>query len=334
MSFITSKHHKPYAAILPSRSELSQSGQTVLITGGGSGIGYAISKAFAQAAAATVVIVGRRPDVLKDATVRLKQDVPEFAGRVLGLRCDVSDVQSTEELWNTLQSEHITVDVLVLNAADSRSSGPLHQIDLQQIWAEFNANVRGPIDFAQRFLKQNDAKPNGHRKVYNAVTADGAGLTMLQALISISTLCVYDFATPGTKPNYNLTKNAGTLAMQQIARDIPVEKTQIVSFHPGGVFTEASKAAGFTVDMWDWDDGEFLVLGISDTIGCSFLTEMLPGSFAVWAASDEAKFLHGRYVEANWDVEELCQGEVRAKVEQDQSFLQIGVNGLVGVRST
>ena len=32
---------------------------------------------------------------------------------------------------------------------------------------------------------------------------------------------------------------------------------------------------------------------------------MLPGNFAVWLASPEAKFLSGRFVWAEWDVDEL-----------------------------
>ena len=31
----------------------------------------------------------------------------------------------------------------------------------------------------------------------------------------------------------------------------------------------------------------------------------LPGGFCVWLASPEAEFLKGKYVWANWDVEEL-----------------------------
>jgi hypothetical protein len=31
----------------------------------------------------------------------------------------------------------------------------------------------------------------------------------------------------------------------------------------------------------------------------------LPGDFAVWLASDEAKFLAGKFVWAAWDVDEL-----------------------------
>lgn len=35
------------------------------------------------------------------------------------------------------------------------------------------------------------------------------------------------------------------------------------------------------------------------------LTVNLPTSFMVWAASEEAKFLNGKLVWANWDVDEL-----------------------------
>jgi hypothetical protein len=57
-------------------------------------------------------------------------------------------------------------------------------------------------------------------------------------------------------------------------------------------------------------------------------SENLPGQFAVWAASPEAEFLHGRFVWAGWDVDELRAGELRKRIEEDPNFLKIGVLGL------
>jgi NAD(P)-dependent dehydrogenase (short-subunit alcohol dehydrogenase family) len=46
------------------------------------------------------------------------------------------------------------------------------------------------------------------------------------------------------RPTYGLTKNAGTLLLQQIAKDTKPEDMQIVSFHPGGVLTESARKGG------------------------------------------------------------------------------------------
>ena len=54
----------------------------------------------------------------------------------------------------------------------------------------------------------------------------------------------------------------------------------------------------------------------------------LPGSFAVWAASKEARFLHGRYVYATWDVDELVSTEVRERLDADHNYLRPGIVGL------
>lgn len=54
----------------------------------------------------------------------------------------------------------------------------------------------------------------------------------------------------------------------------------------------------------------------------------LPGQFAVWAASDEAKFLHGRFVWAEWEMEELKTGQIRKRIDEDPWFLKTGVRGL------
>lgn len=56
--------------------------------------------------------------------------------------------------------------------------------------------------------------------------------------------------------------------------------------------------------------------------------EDLPGQFAVWAASNEAAFLHGRFVWANWDVDELRSGEIGKQIQEDEHFLKMGVEGL------
>ena len=43
-------------------------------------------------------------------------------------------------------------------------------------------------------------------------------------------------------------------------------------------------------------------------------TVRLPAHFAVWLCSEEAKFLRGRFVWSNWDVEELMAR--RGEIEQ------------------
>lgn len=58
------------------------------------------------------------------------------------------------------------------------------------------------------------------------------------------------------------------------------------------------------------------------------ILEDLPGHFAVWAASEEAKFLHGRFVWAKWDVTELRKGPLREMIDADPEFLQVGVKGM------
>lgn len=58
------------------------------------------------------------------------------------------------------------------------------------------------------------------------------------------------------RPSYGLTKNAGTVLVQQIAKDTDVNDMQIVSFHPGGVLTDMARGAGVTEDSFPFDDGK------------------------------------------------------------------------------
>lgn len=50
----------------------------------------------------------------------------------------------------------------------------------------------------------------------------------------------------------------------------------------------------------------------------------LPASFSVWLASPEARFLKGKFLWANWDVDEL---KARAKEIEASTQLDIGLIG-------
>jgi 3-oxoacyl-[acyl-carrier protein] reductase len=99
--------------------------RTVLVTGGGTGIGYAIAEAFV-AAGDRVVITGRRADVLADACARLG---------VTSSRFDAADPAAVAAA--DLPS---TVDVLVNNAGGNTDFQSDDGEDLEAVAARWNAN--------------------------------------------------------------------------------------------------------------------------------------------------------------------------------------------------
>ncbi|KAF5540856.1 peroxisomal short-chain alcohol dehydrogenase [Fusarium mexicanum] len=290
-------HKKPYQAIDPSLPALKQTGRTVIVTGGNSGIGYAIARSFVKANAARVIILGRRKDVVVSAAAKLQEEGRQFGSGtdVQGRTCDISDLTSTEHLWRSFESEGIFVDVLVLNAASYGATETILDGGLSKVWGDFESNVRSTLDMTERFYKQTTTTP-GETKF----------------LVNISTCAAYMWSTMGPdRPTYGLTKSASTLLLQQIAQDTKSTDMQVVSFHPGGVLTDSAKRVG----------GDNLK-------GLVFDDENLPGHFSVWAASPEASFLHGRFVWANWDVDELKTGPVREQIDSDEHFLKVGMEGL------
>jgi len=88
--------------------------QLVVISGGGTGIGLATARRFAQAGA-QVVIIGRRRDVLDDAANAIAQDFPD-APKVVALDADLTVPEQVEALRDNLRTRCPTIDVLV-NAA-------------------------------------------------------------------------------------------------------------------------------------------------------------------------------------------------------------------------
>ena len=148
--------NSPYPAISPTRPELTQRGKTVLITGGNSGIGYAIARGFVTALAKRVIILGRRADVVQSAAARLTEEAKQLNSESIvdGRVCDISSLESTEKLWAELQTQGIAVDVLVLNAAAGGATAPILKSGRESVWADFETSVRSTLDLTERFYKQ------------------------------------------------------------------------------------------------------------------------------------------------------------------------------------
>ena len=92
--------------------------KVALITGSGTGIGMTVAKKFVENGA-SVIILGRRKEPLEDTSKMLNQIINEkqtngFVKIFSGV--DVSDEKAITDMFDTLQNENISVDIVVNNA--------------------------------------------------------------------------------------------------------------------------------------------------------------------------------------------------------------------------
>jgi NAD(P)-dependent dehydrogenase (short-subunit alcohol dehydrogenase family) len=146
-------------------------------------------------------------------------------------------------------------------------------------------NLKGSFNVAQTFLK------------YASQDA---------VLIETNSAVAHVTVSPGVS-SYSVAKAATARFYSYLAFEHP--ELSIFSVSPGLVKTDGWKTASE-------GDAE-----VPDEI---FDDVSLPASFNVWVASPEARFLKGKYVWANWDVDELKQK--KSEIEST-SFLNMGVIG-------
>ena len=58
------------------------------------------------------------------------------------------------------------------------------------------------------------------------------------------------------RPEYGMTKMAGTLAMQYIAQDANPDEMQVISYHPGSTYSESWQRFGIPEDFLPFDDSK------------------------------------------------------------------------------
>ena len=119
-------------------------GNTILITGGGSGIGLGLAEAF-HAAGNQVIIAGRRREALEQAAAAN----PGMAFRVL----DVEDPAAIRAFAEQVVADHPALNVLINNAGVMRAENLLAEpFDLADAEATITTNLLGPMRLTAALL--------------------------------------------------------------------------------------------------------------------------------------------------------------------------------------
>lgn len=146
------------------------SGNTILITGGTSGIGFELAKRFLSLDN-TVIVTGRSQPKL-DVT---RQRLPG----VHVIQSDVSEVMAITRLYQRIASEFPGLNVLINNAGIMRKIN-LHTLpaDLHDITREVEINLNGPIRMVVQFL------PHLERQKRAAIVNVSSGLAFVPLAIA------------------------------------------------------------------------------------------------------------------------------------------------------
>ncbi len=149
------------------------SGNTILITGGGSGIGEALAHRFHDAGN-TVIVAGRRLEALEAA----------IAGRsnMHAITLDVESAEGVADFAARVLAAHPSLNVLINNAGIMRAEAIDTQRDLSDAETTIDTNLLGPIRLINALVDHLAARDDG------AIVNVTSGLAFVP-LIDFATYC-------------------------------------------------------------------------------------------------------------------------------------------------
>ena len=180
-------------------------GSVALVAGASKGIGAATARAFAQAGAA-VVLAARD----EEAVCRVAAEIEQAGGRALGVKADVKDAQSAEEIVDAAVSTFGGLHYAFNNATDGPMPAPLAEIDIDDFDRGIATNVRGTF-LGMRFQipamqATGDDRP---KAIVNMASMAGVnGVANLAAyvagkagIIGLTKVAALDYADQGIRVN-------------------------------------------------------------------------------------------------------------------------------------
>ena len=226
-----------------------------LITGGGSGIGKAISVCFAKQGAEVHII-----ELNANAAQETVDDIVNAGGKAFAHGCDVNNQEQVQQVFATIKN----LNILVNNA------GIAHIGNVEDLDRIYNVNIKGAYNCLQAAI--------------GIMKAQGEGVILNMASIA-ATIGIQDrFA-------YSMSKGAVLAMSQSVARDYLHSNIRCNTISPARVHTPF--VDGFINKTYPGQEKEiFEKLSKSQPIGRMGQPEEV-AALALYLCSDEAGFITG-----------------------------------------
>lgn len=237
-------------------------GKYTIITGGGTGLGYGVAERFVEEDAASVMIVGRREEVLKSAAEKLSA----LAGKT-EIRYQVCDVTDEEQVAAAVQAACNAdgqLDVMVSNAGTGLPNAVI-DADVSAWKALLDLNVIGNllcIKHAANKMKANGGsivsissiEGAAPAKFMGAYSTSKAGAEMLVRTAAWE-LGVFGIRVNCVRPGMVPTEIVAS-SLPQSLQDAYVEDSDLK--RPGTPREVADGVLYFASDMGKWTNGQIM----------------------------------------------------------------------------
>jgi len=140
-------------------------GKTIVVTGGGSGLGKSMTKYFLELGA-NVAISSRNLEKLQNTASELEQ---ETGGKCLPVQCDVRNYEEVEQMLQLVLDEFGEVDVLLNNAAGNFIS-PTERLSANAFDTIIDIVLKGSKNCTLAFGKHWIDKKTKNTSILNIVT--------------------------------------------------------------------------------------------------------------------------------------------------------------------
>lgn len=181
--------------------------KTVLVTGGGTGLGFAIAS-LAAAVGARVAICGRREEVLAEAAAKIHHDPACSGAEVRWHSVDVRDYDAVGGMFDRFEQELGGIDLLVNGAAGNFYS-LAEDLTPNGFRAVVDTVLHGTFHCAQHFGKRRIAASASQGAMLNIVTTyatTGSAFVLPSAcakagVLALTTSLAFEWAAYGIRVN-------------------------------------------------------------------------------------------------------------------------------------
>jgi NAD(P)-dependent dehydrogenase (short-subunit alcohol dehydrogenase family) len=135
---------------------INLSGKVAIVTGGGRGIGKAITRRLAEAGA-NVVIASRKMENLEAAA----QEFSSLPGKIVPVTCHVGRLDQLENLARETEKQLGPVDILVNNSATNIGQGPALDVTDEMFAKMFEINVVSALRLIRLIVPKMIERKNG-----------------------------------------------------------------------------------------------------------------------------------------------------------------------------